>query len=194
MIEKPWMRKCLDYVKAVENCNKRGFVMLGFPDYFNLARLGSDEDLKSIQKEINNSWIIASPIIYYNHFSNIESIMVHNYGSKLVKQKINKAIIPNYKRRSLEKVLDTDVGLKFFQALSDSRAGKKTIIRTMERLSDITVSKICLRSIGDYVGGNPFRPVSFGCNPPGFSFGGDMVMFVSKNMRGRFYAVPKNKD
>lgn len=188
--EGPWMKPTeplkLGYTDWIAKYNDKNKVVAGLPDYFALARFGDDKTLQSVQNDMMD-WIIAGPVIEYNTESyKKESKIIHYFGSNVVKPKERKIVIPYYDEIRLEFILNSDEGLDFFQKLLETRAGKKTIIKAMERLNDKNVHDMYVWTPNlNGRKNNPRRAVSLNCNDVGFHIN----CYINMNYDGRSRAV-----
>jgi hypothetical protein len=117
-------------------------IMMSCHDYYLVGKFGDNCLLESIQKDFNDEWVITSDRIEYAKDS-LEGNIISYYGSQIIKPFSRTEIIPEYPFTGIpiEKVMSNEQGLKYIQALLNTKDTAKEIYSNLARLSGKNVWK-----------------------------------------------------
>lgn len=136
-LEKGWV----DLYNAQEG-EFKGKRRINVPDIYRAIKEGSEELLKSLRNDFDDTWIMTGTKLLYAPY-NLSAKVVHNYGSTIVKP----VEIP------LEAILAYDGpitgalvgnGVEFAQAIFGTNDDAATIIANLEKLTQKSADKIML--------------------------------------------------
>jgi len=129
----------------IKKFNEEGRIMVSMPDIYFAAKTEDDDLIENLQKDFQEDWIVTSTRIQYNA-KNLESKIIHYYGSNIVEPQESELIIPSFQGVSLETAISTGInaeqGLNFIQILFGTQDGAEEIIKNLEKLSGKKKDKI----------------------------------------------------
>ncbi len=125
----------------INDYNGKNQVMISLPDTLKL--LNNQEAVESLRKDFDDRWLVTSTRVIYNP-DNLSAKVIHHAGSTVTKEKvIQLKEVPECNPTYLNKLIETEEGLKYLKALIDNnKATKKQIIDLFTTLSGKEANKI----------------------------------------------------
>jgi hypothetical protein len=143
-----------------------GVDMISAPNVHTVWQQDSEDYLTMLRKDFKDRWLNTSSQLEFST-TDMSLTIVHNAGSRKEKRlRLDK--VPCYNDVKIEKVLSTDEGLRFINAVFDTKYDPEEMIQFLEGLSERKSSKIVVWTPSqDYRKDHPIRSVDFIYN--GFS-------------------------
>ena len=110
-------------------------------DLYNAGKTGTDQLLKSLQKDFTERYVMSSTRIIYEPAS-LESKIIHYHGSSIITPEEKTIIIPYYNGELIENVLNSREGIAYLQSLFSTNDGIEAITSALEKLSAYPRAKI----------------------------------------------------
>ncbi len=122
--------------QAIAHHNERKECMLSIPDVFQIVKENNTEAIESLRKDFDPRWLVTSTRIIYNK-ENLSAKIIHNADSTIVKPtEINLKEIPVCQPTYINKLIETEAGLKYVQALiNNNKATREQITNFFVTLS-----------------------------------------------------------
>ncbi len=129
----------LTQVDFIRKFNDIGRIMISAPDLYGAGKSEDSEILKSLQKDLKESWIVTSTRIHYE--DGLEGTITHYFGSDVISPHEKRVVIPYYDGKNLGDVLGDEQGLKYLQTLFNTDDNSDNIKKTLKKLSNKATSK-----------------------------------------------------
>ncbi|MBI5065348.1 hypothetical protein HZA97_03855 [Candidatus Woesearchaeota archaeon] len=125
--------------------NKSGKIMASMPDFYDVAKYGDENTLRTIKKELeNDKKIVSSTRINYEP-EGLECEITHYFNIKSITPTIKKVKIPELRRYQIYKMYAEHLDMQnFLQALFDTEDNVETIKKNLEKLIGEEAHKIQL--------------------------------------------------
>ena len=166
----------MNQVDFIGRFNEADRIMIAMPDLYHAGKDNSDEVLRSLRSDFDQSWVISSTRIEYEK-QGLEGTITHYFGSTVTEPISTKLVIPVYLDIPILQVVNTEEGLKYLQTLFGTDDDFETIITTLEKLGNKNRSNIRIWTPplvnGTYIGRKKMPKRASGLN---YNFGCFLVL------------------
>ncbi|MBI1969564.1 hypothetical protein HYS48_02620 [Candidatus Woesearchaeota archaeon] len=115
--------------------NRKDRIMAAAQDFYKVGKDGGEKLLESLQKDFRDEWVVTSTEIQYQ-FPSLEATVTHYFDSRVIQPMFMQGVVvPVYTYIPIEEVVKTEEGLRYLQALFQTKDDGETIITALERLS-----------------------------------------------------------
>jgi len=152
----------------------KGRRMISSADVIGAAERAPENSFESLQNDCSEEWIVTSTHVSYNS-NDLSGKVVHNYKSKVVSPKvITLDNIPVLEGLSVDKVVQTQLGLSYIGALADNpEAGPADLLDMIVKLSGKEPAEIVFWTPNETTRkSHPERAVRFDGKAPLFRING----------------------